>query len=850
MKLLSSKRRKFAAAALIVLFLFLLRPGASRLKSRIIYSISWAVGRPVDIGSVHLRFLPRPGFDLENFVVYDDPAFGAEPILRSSDVTAALRLTSFFRGHLEIAQLDLTEPSLNLVHGPNGRWNLEALLERTAHTPTAPTAKAKFEHRPGFPYIQATSARINFKNGQEKKPYALTNADFSLWQESDNTWGLRLKAQPLRSDLNLNDIGLVQVEGTWQRAENLRDTPLQLTLQWNRAQLGQATKFFSGNDQGWRGSAQVNLTASGTPANLKLAGDFTIDDFRRFDITRGQPLHIGVHCAANYVSTDHVLHELACLAPIGQGLLALGGEVGLPGSRRYDLSLTAERVPLTSALALVERVKKNLPDDLTAQGLLAASAHFASDPATPSSRFEGHGELSDFQLASASTKSQLGAETIPFTLSESSASTRQRGQRWQAIAANPVEPAIEIGPFPLVLARAQNPSAHGRITRTGYTLAITGDAEISRTLRLARLAGLPALQAAAEGTVQLDLQIGGSWAGWTSLTAATAPQVTGSAKLRNVRVALRGVEEPIEISSADLQLSSDLVRVNKLNAHAADAAWTGSLSLPRGCGTPAACEVDFDLSANQLSLSAVSQWANPGPKARPWYRLLESSDPSGPSILANLRASGQLHADTLRLKNISATRVSADVTLDAGVLEIDDLSADLLGGTHHGSWQADFTAKPAACSGSGKLERITLSQLGAYMHDSRLAGTADAAFDLKADCHDFWPSAEGKLQFDVRNGVLSRLTLNETEEPFRITHFSGSAHLLAGKFELTQASLDSPGGKFQVTGTASLARELDLKLRPIKPSGEGYAIAGTLAEPRVQLLSHTEQAKLKTDSTK
>jgi len=186
-KLLSSKPRIVAAAALIVLALFLLRPGASRLKSRIVSSISSGVGRPVEVGSVHLRLLPRPGFDLENLVVYDDPAFGAEPMLRASEVTAALRLTSLVRGRLEISRLDLTEPSLNLVHGAGGRWNLEALLERTAHIPLAPTGKAKSEPRLGFPYIEATSARINFKSGPEKKPYALTNADFSLWQDSENS---------------------------------------------------------------------------------------------------------------------------------------------------------------------------------------------------------------------------------------------------------------------------------------------------------------------------------------------------------------------------------------------------------------------------------------------------------------------------------------------------------------------------------------------------------------------------------------------------------------------------------------------------------------------------------------
>jgi AsmA protein len=123
-KVFSSKRRVVAVAALIVLLLFFLRPGGSRLKSRIITSISAAVGRSVDIGSVQVRLLPRPGFDLHNLVVYDDPIFGAEPMLRAGEVTASLRLFSLVRGRIEISRLDLTEPSLNLVHADNGRWNL------------------------------------------------------------------------------------------------------------------------------------------------------------------------------------------------------------------------------------------------------------------------------------------------------------------------------------------------------------------------------------------------------------------------------------------------------------------------------------------------------------------------------------------------------------------------------------------------------------------------------------------------------------------------------------------------------------------------------------------------------
>src|SRR3974377_274350 len=249
-KTFSFKRRVGVVAALVLLALFLFRPGASQLKSRIITSLSAAVGRSVDLSSVHIRLLPCPGLELENLVVYDDPSFGSEPILRASEVTADLRLTSLLRGRLEVSKLDLSEPSLNLVHHNGGGWNVQTLLERSAHMPLAPTGKAKSEPRPGFPYIEGSSGRINFKDGPEKKPYALTNADFALWQESENAWGVRLKAQPFRSDMNLNDTGLLQVSGTWQRSASFRDTPLQFSLEWSQAQLGQVTKFFTGNDKG------------------------------------------------------------------------------------------------------------------------------------------------------------------------------------------------------------------------------------------------------------------------------------------------------------------------------------------------------------------------------------------------------------------------------------------------------------------------------------------------------------------------------------------------------------------------------------------------------------------------
>ena len=52
---------------------------------------------------------------------------------------------------------------------------------------------------------------------------------------------------------------------------------------------------------------------------------------------------------------------------------------------------------------------------------------------------------------------------------------------------------------------------------------------------------------------------------------------------------------------------------------------------------------------------------------------------------------------------------------------------------------------------------------------------------------------------------------------------------------MKDAKLDSPGGKFLVSGTASLKGDLDFKLArsPNGATAAGYTISGTLVEPRV-----------------
>ena len=862
-KLFSSKRRIVIAAVVILLALFLVRPGVSRLKARIANSISRAVARPVEIGTVHLRFLPRPGFDLENLAIDEDPAFGAEPMLRAREVIAVVRITSLLRGRLDIARLELTEPSLNLVRRADGRWNLEDLLERTERTPLAPTAKSKSEARPGFPYIEATSGRINFKAGQEKKPYALLNADFALWQESENTWGVRLKAEPLRTDMSLSDSGLLRMSGTWRRAGSLRETPLQFSLEWDRAQLGQLSKLVSGSDKGWRGEVQLNATLSGIPAAMQVEADTTIQDFHRYDILSSGGLRLTAHCDGRYASVDAVMHEIRCTAPVGEGMITLHGDAGLPGVHRVDVALKMDSVPVSAVAQLARRAKKDLPADLVSTGTVDGGFTAKEDGPTPRGpEFQGQGEITNLRLQSTNTKVDFAVGSVPFVLSSGRDGIRTALKRKSGHATGseilpaPDELHIEYGPFAVALGRPVPAQARGWVARSGYGMVIRGDGEVSRTLRMASLLGLPAVKANVEGAAQMELQIDGHWRGNVAgnisgtESAFSLPEVTGTVHLRDVQATVRGVNAPVEISSAEVQLVRDEVRVEKLSARAAGAEWAGTVELPRGCGTPGACLVRFNLNSEEIGMDGLQEWLGSHPSQRKWYQILTSSEASAPAFLENVRALGKVSAGRLRIRNIVANRVSATVEMERGKLKISDLRADVLGGKHRGEWRADFTGKTPAYSGSGTLTGISLERASDAMSDSWISGTCAGSYQITAsgvDSAEFWRSAEGGLEFDLRDGTLPHISLAGDEGPLRVARWKGRAHLRAGKVEVEKGAMVSPGGAFEISGTASLGRVLDLKLtRNAEGAGSAvYIISGTLAEPRVELTTAETQARLK-----
>jgi len=868
------------AVSAFLLIMFLFRPGVYQLRSRIAGSIGRALDRRVTLDNVRLHFLPRPSFDLEGLVIYDDPAFSAEPMIRAQEVSAAIRFRSLLRGRLEIATLSATEPSINLVRNDEGRWNLAILLERNAQIPAAPTEKPASERRPAFPYLEASSARINFKLGQTKKSYALMDADVALWQDSDNSWGARIKAAPVRTDFNLTDTGLLQINATWQRAPSLRSTPMQLAVQWQKGQLGQITKLLSGKDRGWRGGVSFTANLSGTLEALQIESQTAIDGFHRYDIVGSENVRLATVCSGRYNAITITLADLLCESPISGGTFRLRGTFAMVEEQpTYDLTLAVEEVPLTSVVRLLRQAKKQIPGDLTASGLLNAEFRTTrSVPIVPedgllqhlSQTWSGNGSATNVRLSSNAGKDEFGFGTIPIVLvGAESQGFAQRGRpghpRRQEEEADqePAAPHLRMGPITLAMNGSSPVNAGGWMSTAGYRFFLRGDVELKDLFRLENVLGLPVARPAAEGSAKLDVNVSGPWQGFAAAVSA------GTAQLRNVRAEMHGLNTPIEIGSAAMILTPDAVWMQKIAARTGSTHWSGGVTAPRHCAAPSVvpgaapnCVFQFDLTADELSTGDLAEWFTPHPAKRLWYRILNSNsnsssdDAQSSSPLLAIQVHGNLHIGRFGLKKVLATQVATQVEVDRGKITLTALRAELLGGTHQGNWTIDVPshgvsahdasaqnafAQTLRYHGSGTLHNISLEHVGTLMNDAWIAGTADGKFDVEGSgdsFHELLARSDGKLQFVMRNGSLPHVEIPGSPVPLSVHRFAGELHLQKGAWNLSAGRLESRGGLYQVSGTASPGNGLDFVLT--RADEQSWTLTGTLAKPNVAPLSHTE----------
>ena len=522
-------------AALVTLAILPPLLNVNRFKRRIVTSIGASIGRPVHLDNVSLIVLPFPGFKLENFVVEEDPAFGAEPVIRANNVVATIRFSSLWRRKLEFSRISLQEPSINLVHIPSGsqqgRWNVESILLQAARIPAAPTAQAKAGPDPRFPYVEATGARVNIKYGDEKLPLSLTEADFALWLPRPQQWRLRVEGKPTRTDTSASDTGTISLEGTLDRAEHFDLIPIELSGEWKDVPLGEASRVVIGRDAGLRGNMRLEVAVHGSIGNSLVKTSIQLRDGRRAEFVPPQSLDLRAECQATATDTFHALHQIRCSwpPPAAPSLIALTGDIAdIHSIRTAPFQIGTPGIPATILLNWLRIASLRVSPDIIATGSLSGSITREAP-----SGYSGQVSLSASSLAGGQigeTPIMLGELTVASATAAQPLAPPQRRSRKQQVAPVQVAGGFNMSPAAVTLGGKEPATLSGHFDQNGYSLHLAGSVLPSRLLALgnavpqfgdgltAVLPAQPAILPAKELPISIDVTSERLWGGGQSWT--------------------------------------------------------------------------------------------------------------------------------------------------------------------------------------------------------------------------------------------------------------------------------------------------------------------------------------------
>jgi AsmA family/AsmA-like C-terminal region len=784
----------------------------NRYQRRIADAISNGLGRPVHLSSVTLRLLPRPGLELSDFIVDEDPAFGAEPTLRAQNVDASIRLSSLWRGRLEIGRISLDQPSLNLVRNSEDRWNIGTVLLQASRIPNAPTAQRRASSAPRFPYIEASNARVNFKFGNEKKPFSLLNADFAMWLNNPDEWRIRLEAQPARTDLDLDlsDTGLLRVEGSLHRASVLGSMPIDLQTEWSNAPLGQMGRLLLGKDTGWRGDLQVNASIKGDLYNPEFKTRVQIAGMHRQEFTPLDAFNVDATCQGQYRHALHSLDGLTCLWPIGGGHLLLTG--GIPNVEQLSpaFNLQVQNVPATFGLSILRLFHDGFASSTQVSGTMQGSLEYASLPAKT---LIGGFVIDGLTLHVPNTDAPFVLPALHIATPQA-ASAPRRVKKPHPVT--PVPALLHLDSANVALGGEAPLAVSGDFTRQGFVLHFNGDASIERLRPL--VAGFGVLHQsvsalAPQGSANLNLTIHGPWLPQTSSLDNPAPTAVteGTLRLAHTEFQANFLPEPVEIVSAQAALTNTQIVWNPAAVVFHKMPLALSVTMPLACST-ASCASNFSLSTPNLDAAALqSALLGAGEHGELLQQILARLDRNKvqwPPLTGTVRA-GSFALGSLVLRDASAS-----LHIEGRQIQFTSIDAHALNGILHATGSVDAAGSTPRYSFDTQLLHANAAAVSGLWHDvppapPSLAGivSASAKVDLSGYSADnLAQSARGTFHWDWTQGALGLA-------PAALTHFDHwsadgaikNTQLVLDHSQVTRGPLKEP-----VSGTISFDRKLNL----------------------------------------
>lgn len=866
---------------------------SSAVRRYLIAHLAASFGRPVDVSWFDFSLLDGARIQAHLVSVSDDPQFGSEYFLRADTLTAGLRWTSLLGGRFEFGSVSLSRPSLNLTRDAEGRWNIERWLPPAAPSgarpgfvgPMAPSANARAT-RPAR--IDVDGGRINFKQGENKSPFALVDVTGRVEQSDAGRWQIDLAATPMRAGVELQEIGTLRLRGSIA-GTTARLQPADLNLTWRAASLADTLRVLRQNDYGMRGQLAVDLNARIAPQEStpgldaeSRAANWSISAVARLTGLHGWrlPGHSTDPAANLALEMNWKLGErraeirkLVVELPAShlQGTAELNWSHGL----EPQLHIESSTLALGDALAWYRALRPDVADDLQADGVLGVDLKLGGWP------------LQVQQGAITSAGGTLSAKTLaaPLQIGRLKASVSRGGFDFAPTVISFASVAAPAGAVAEAAASAPRDSfvlQGSLMPRAGGVLAWPPDWNLSIEGSTPRVQDWLALSAAFAQPVNSNWMASGGLAvklrGTRAAVSSAAPvSVTetnvgsipwrGTMDLADFTVHPAYLNQPVLVSRAHVDFAAQQRTLTISAAEAFGAVWHGSLARKSSDSL-----WTFDLSADHLDTLELDRWL--GPRARPGFLArfagLNAAAPAPPAapVITRMSARGRLRAGAIDLPPMHLEQFDGEVEIAGREIIIRKAAADFFGGKVYGSLDAQLQPDPAF-QFEGRLDRVDLVRLAAAVPllENRLAGSASGALRLSAHGigrQSLVASLQGQGTLDGKNVQLRGLNLSTAFSAAApegdtdvFASVQGNYRIQNGGIDLAGFVLDNSRGKLEANGRIDFSHALDLRVRPsifqaaaavAAASPPGFVLGGTIESPKLMLPSANLKPAVRTNS--
>ena len=663
------------------------------LQRRLTARLESVFGRSVEVGRYDFSLWGGPTLEAQAVTFGEDPRFGQEYFLRADSLTVRLRWQSVFRGHMELGAIALQHPSLNLVRNDEGDWNVAEWLPKSASA-TTPSVSAPAVR---FGSIEVASGRINFKRGDEKLPFTLTDVNGYIEPDRSGRWTLNLEAVPARAAVLLQQAGTIRVSGhVGGTSSRLR--PAVLDLAWDGASLSDLLHLAHGYDFGVRGDLGLVVHAETEGDNWVLQSRAELRRLHRWDFA-ARPDNPAVN-----VNAKMILYPLASGLDITEATIEAphswaraDAHFAWPSAAETELvpknllptpaqfEITQSQLDLSDALAWIRAFHSNVGADVSLSGSASVHAGFSAWPLRLTS------------AAGAIANANLSGSALPVPAHLSQAQFRYEHEMFSLLPATVSYGATD-GSFRVeaVAGAGQREfpvyRLFGNLAQVRDLVATAGALgwNISRGWDLA-------------GPVRCDLHWQGARFPWQSQPIGTMEwggEPGGGSLLTPF------LNQPVKQIRARAEWKPGMRHIALSSADAFGARWNGTFDRYEDRrderhddrhGDAQTAEWQFALSTDALSLADLDRWLNPRWRQSFLDRMLPFLDSSSPAnaVPENLRAEGRINIEDLALAPLAVHHLESDVKIGGRHIEVSRATAQFFGGTLEGSLDAQLNATPA-----------------------------------------------------------------------------------------------------------------------------------------------------------